>query len=157
MNLKKIYEKLISEKKKMSWFYSGEKRKSLSIVWWFGGEKEKKNISAPFSSFYSKGKKMSLRFLTLVAPLGTLHSFISFSFLMDDESILCLSLASYFHLFLFRHFGWKGDGGQGKSCSLICAILSAFLRFQFNSPIHSFLSSPLCQRCISPFCGFSMF
>lgn len=119
------------------------------------GGGEEKNISAPFSSFYSKGKKMSQRFLTPVVPLGTLHSFISFSLLMDDEkhsvsqSYLLLSLDS------FSSFRMERDGGE--SCSLICAILSAFLRFQFSSPTHSFLSCPLCQRCISPFCGFSIF
>lgn len=61
-------------------------------------KKKKKNISAPLSSFYSKDKIISLRFLTLVAPLGSLLSFISFSLLMDDESIQSLSLFSFsFH------------------------------------------------------------
>lgn len=73
---------------------------------------EEKNISAPFSSFYSKGKKMSQRFLTPVVPLGTLHSFISFSLLMDDEkhsvsqSYLLLSLDS------FSSFRLERDGGK---------------------------------------------
>lgn len=68
------------------------------MIW--GGKK--KNISAPFSSFYSKGKKISLSFLTPVAPLGTLLSFISFSLLMDDENILCPSHSfSDFHVSFF--------------------------------------------------------
>lgn len=81
-----------------------------------GGKKKKKNISAPFSSFYSKGKKISLRFLTLVAPLGTLLSFISPSLLMDDESIPSPSLSFFFIFicFLCRHFGWIGGRGTGE-------------------------------------------
>lgn len=52
------------------------------------------NISATLSSFYSKKKKMSLRFLILVAPSCS-DPFISF--VTDGESVPCLGLTLSFH------------------------------------------------------------
>lgn len=69
-----------------------------------GGKREKRRIFLHRSVlFIARGSKISPRFLTLVAPLGLLISFISFSLLTDDDSILCLSLSFFFlfHLFLF--------------------------------------------------------
>lgn len=69
-----------------------------------GGKREKRRIFLHRSVFFiARGSKISPRFLTLVAPLGLLISFISFSLLTDDDSILCLSLSFFFlfHLFLF--------------------------------------------------------
>lgn len=49
------------------------KKDSLSPVWWF---EKKMNISAPFCSFYRE--EISLMFGTLLNPLGSLSSFLSF-------------------------------------------------------------------------------
>lgn len=121
-----------------------------------GGKREKRRIFLHRSVFFiARGSKISPRFLTLVAPLGLLISFISFSLLTDDDSILCLSLSFFFYFICF-FFDGAGMRDRGRRCSLICAILSAFFRFQFSSPIHPFLSRPLCQHCIPPFSVFSM-
>lgn len=156
---KKTYENLFL--RKMSWFYSGEKRKSLSTVWWFRGLKKKKktkNISAPFSSFYSKGKKISLRFLTLVAPPRH-PAFIYFLFPSNgwrQHSISQSSLLFSFSFPSFSHrFEWIGDRKE-----LLIDMCHPLLFSGSSSAIpsiHPFLSHPLCQHRISHFfCVFSM-
>lgn len=108
------------KRKKQSWFYSAEakkrRKKSLKPFDFKGGGLRWIFLHL---SFYSKEKKMSLRFLILVAPHpGTLHPFISF--LMDDESILCLGLT---WSFLFHRLGWKrmGEGGlRNDMCHSLC-------------------------------------
>lgn len=52
------------------------------------------NISASFSSFYSKKKKMSQRFLILVAPSSS-DPFISS--VTDGKSVSCPGLTLSFH------------------------------------------------------------
>lgn len=76
----------------MSWFYSGgEKKENLFELFNFGREvcvsvMGEKNISAPFSSFYSK-RNRSHRGFSQLPPSNPL-SLVSFISLMDDESIL---------------------------------------------------------------------
>lgn len=128
-----------------------KKKISFNCLMIWGGKKKKKNISAPFSSFYSKGEKISLRFLTLVAPLGTLLSFISSSLLMDDESIL--SLKSFLFLFSFVsfcHFGWIGHRGMGKELLIdMCHPPCFFSGSSSTIPsIHS--SHILCVNIVFP-------
>lgn len=71
---------------------------------WSGRGRVEMNISATFSSFYSKKKKMWLRFLILVAPSYS-DPFISFA--TDGKGVPCLGLTLSLH---FYHWGWKGTG-----------------------------------------------
>lgn len=107
-----------------------------------GGKRVKRRIFLHRSIFFiARGSKISPRFLTMVAPLGPLISFISFSLLTDDDSILSQSLLFFYFICFF--LDGEGMRDRGRHCSLICAILSAFFRFQFSSPIHPFLSHPV--------------
>lgn len=143
---------LFPEKKKKKYldFILQRKKGNMFKTVWFGRERVKTNISAPFSSFYSKKKKMSRRILILVAPSSS-DPFISF--VTDGEKVPCLGLTLSFH---FHHWEWKGMGKAllNDMCHPLCFF---FCFFQLNSPIATSLSHSLWQRCISPFCAFPCF
>lgn len=92
------------------------------------------NISALLRSFYSKrGGKISLGFLTLLSPLGTRLSCISFSLLMDVGSIISPILFP----FLFNSFWMQREWGTTEELLIdMCHPHCFFFRFQFNNPIH---------------------
>lgn len=81
--------------------------------------------------FIAKGRKSSLKFLTLVFSRRPTHVYFLFSCRMDDESILCLALTFFlFFKCVFILSFWVETGMRGRrgnSCSLKRAILSAFL------------------------------
>lgn len=150
MNLKTLWETYFWEK--MSWFYSGEKKKkkiSFKCLMIWGGKREKRRIFLHRSVFFiARGSKISPRFLTLVAPLGLLISFISFSLLTDDDSILCLSLSCFFissvSFLMERGWGIGEDAAHWyvPSCLLFSGSSSAV------PSIHS--SHVLCVNIVSP-------
>lgn len=139
-------------RKKKSWFYSAEDKKQGNMfkTVWSGRGRVEMNISATFSSFYSKKKKMWLRFLILVAPS---YSDPFISFVTDGKGVPCLGLALSLH---FYHWGWKGTGELllNDMCHPLCFF---FCFFQLNSPLPSSPSHSLWQSCISPFCAFRCF
>lgn len=103
--LKNTMRNLFLRKNVLILFWRKKKKENLFQMFDdLGGKREKRRIFLHRSVFFiARGSKISPRFLTLVAPLGLLISFISFSLLTDDDSILCLSLSFFFlfHLFLF--------------------------------------------------------
>lgn len=153
MNFKRIKnkttKKLFPDKKKKVLILFCRKKGNMFKTVWFGMGWVEMNISAPFSSFYSKKKKMSLRFLILVPSSS--DPFISF--VTDGESVPCLGLTLSFH---FHRWGWKGTGESllNDMCHPLCFF---FCFFQLNSPLPSSLSHSLWQCCISPFCAFPCF
>ncbi len=112
--------------RKMSWFYSGEKKRNISFncLMFLGGRGRR--IFLHRSVLFIARERYLAEVSHSGTPLKHLLSFISFSPLMDDESILRLTLSffSFFHLFLFRHFRWSGDGGREEllidMCHPIC-------------------------------------
>lgn len=109
---KQSWDKLISGKeKKNSWFYSAEKKKEkmFKTIWFERGWVEM-NISAPFSSFYSKEKKTSRRFLILVAPHPLRHS-ASIYLLCNGWRKRSMSLSH--RIISFSSFRMEKDGGGG--------------------------------------------
>lgn len=153
MNLKN-WEKLISEKKKCLDFILEKKKKEhlfqLFDDFGVGGEK---NISAPFSSFYSKGKKISLRFLTVVAPPSTLLSFISF---FPSNGWRERSMSQFFLFFFKEKFSsvfcfryvWmdRGWGGIGEEllidmCHPICFFQVPIQQSHPSIPLTSSVST----------------
>lgn len=123
---KKIYKELISEdlKKKMSWFYYEEeknKKISLKCLRICGGGREGRGEEEGYFCtvlffFIAKGRKTSLKFLTLVFSRRPTHVYFLFSCWMDDESILCLALTFFlFFKCVFILSFWVKTGMRGST------------------------------------------
>lgn len=153
----------------MSWFYSGGKKKKTSFscltILGVGVGKEKKNISAPFSSFYSEGEKKSPWFVTLVAPAppGTLHSRVSFSpcngwrkeSMSQSKFVLFFSFLSFPSLWMERGMG---DRGKAAHWYVPSSLLFCFFVVVFQVPLQRPLPFDPLTSSVSmlyfPFCGF---
>lgn len=83
--------------------------------------------------FIAKGRKTSLKFLTLVFSRRPTHVYFLFSCRMDDESILCLALTFFlfFKCFYFVILGRNRDAGVDGGIAAHWNVPSSLLFFLF--------------------------
>lgn len=105
--------------------------------------------------FIARGKKNLTEVSHTGSPLGTLLSFISFSLLMDDESIQSLSFLFFYLIFslvIWMDRGWE----SGKEllidmCHPLCVFRVPVQQTHPSIPLTTSVST-----LYTPFCVFSM-